>query len=724
MTVSSLSTTNATNAADLPGFTPGLRGQDPLAAWWLGQVTLRLRREVCWLWRERTLQGAADLPAAAAPLPPPVDRALAALDLLRYDQDKQAFFAGDPTARHLGQRIAAAAPAPDGDERRGSFGWVARQLALEPVECFVLAVALLPSVDSAAGPVIACCLNDPARTAPTLGLAQRLWDEPDALVRCFGPAHALLRHGLLAAAPGAGPNDWEAPLSVPPLVARELMFADAALPPALEAIPPGPLPAALDAAAVARAAAALVHDPVHGPARGLRQGLRIVPIVGVPGAPLAEVAAACAARAGVVAVQPSAALPREQLAQALSAAWLRGHALYLPAAALAEAGGHEDALRPPPLPGLPLTLFVGSHDRAALRGLDAAVPPLAVPALDYAERLAAWQQALPLGGPLLPELARRFRYERSAIERVGAELAALGRAPSAAETLAAARADLELGTLAQRVVPRFGRDELMLPPAQALQVDEIVAAMQNLTRVHYEWGTARAWNEGGLTALFAGPPGTGKTMAAEAIAAALELPLYRIDLSQVVDKYIGETEKNLRRLFDAADAADVILFFDEADALFGKRTEVKDAHDRYANLEISYLLERMERFKGLALLATNRKKDLDEAFLRRLRFVVEFPLPGVAERARIWRSVIPAGVDASALDVEFLAQRFALSGGHIRAIVFQACLQSAASGAPPRLGMAAVVRAVQREYEKLDRANSLNQFGPYAALVAAQRIVR
>ena len=153
--------------------------------------------------------------------------------------------------------------------------------------------------------------------------------------------------------------------------------------------------------------------------------------------------------------------------------------------------------------------------------------------------------------------------------------------------------------------------------------------MTNLTRVHYEWGTARAWNEGGLAALFAGPPGTGKTMAAEAIADALRLPLYRIDLSQVVNKYIGETEKNLRRLFDAADAADVILFFDEADALFGKRTEVKDAHDRYANLEISYLLERMERFKGLAILATNRKKDLDEAFLRRLRFVVDFPLPGV-----------------------------------------------------------------------------------------------
>jgi SpoVK/Ycf46/Vps4 family AAA+-type ATPase len=177
----------------------------------------------------------------------------------------------------------------------------------------------------------------------------------------------------------------------------------------------------------------------------------------------------------------------------------------------------------------------------------------------------------------------------------------------------------------------------------------------------------------------------------------------------------------LRRLFDAADSADVILFFDEADALFGKRTEVKDAHDRYANLEISYLLERMERFKGLAILATNRKRDLDEAFLRRLRFVVEFPLPGVDERLRIWRSVMPDGVDTSEIDFEFLAQRFSLAGGHIRGIVFHACLQSATDGAPRRLSMPAVVRAVQREYDKLDRANSLEQFGQYASLVASQR---
>jgi hypothetical protein len=703
-------TTNARKVVDPVAFLPGVRGHDALAQYWLSQVTLRLRREVCWLWRERGVQSASD--SALGAVPPPVDGALASLDMLRYERDKRTFFAADVTARHLSERIAAALPPASNGDRRGSFGWVVRELKLEPVECFVLAVALLPSIDSAAGQVIASCLNEPSRTTPTLALAQRLWDEPDEVLRCFDSAHALLRHGLLSVASGAEPSDWHAPLRVPALVACELLFAGGALPAALEPIAAA-LPSGLDGTAISRVSAAVATSA--GPR------MRIVPIIGAPGAPLAEVAAACAELVGADTVQPNAALPRSHLAEALSAAWLRGLAVYMPASALVDASAHEPALEPPPLTGLPVTLFVGTDDRASLRRLGPTLPAILVPPLTYGERLARWRRAVPSGGATLPELARRFRYEEAAIARVGAELSVLDHAPSPTEMLAAARADLDLGTLAQPVAPRFARSDLMLPPSQAAQIDEIVAAMNNLTRVHYDWGTGRAWNEGGLAALFAGPPGTGKTMAAETIAAELDLPLYRIDLSQVVNKYIGETEKNLRRLFDAADSADVILFFDEADALFGKRTEVKDAHDRYANLEISYLLERMERFKGLAILATNRKRDLDEAFLRRLRFVVEFPLPGVDERLRIWRSVMPDGVDTSEIDFEFLAQRFSLAGGHIRGIVFHACLQSATDGAPRRLSMPAVVRAVQREYDKLDRANSLEQFGQYASLVASQR---
>ncbi len=278
-----------------------------------------------------------------------------------------------------------------------------------------------------------------------------------------------------------------------------------------------------------------------------------------------------------------------------------------------------------------------------------------------------------------------------------------------------------MGDLAAHVEPRFIDERLILPNKQALQFEEQLAAMTALTKVHYDWGTARAWNEGGITVLFAGPPGTGKTMAAEIMAMQLKLPMYRIDLSQVVNKYIGETEKNLKRIFDAAEISDMVLFFDEADALFGKRTDVNDSRDRYANLEVSYLLERMERFKGLAILATNRKRDLDEAFMRRLRYVIDFPVPDEAQRYEIWKQVIPSAVAAhSQIDLGFLARQFPLSGGHIRSIVFNACLQSASSSnGKKELHMKDVLIAVKREYDKMNRSMSLDQLGPFAGDIAA-----
>jgi hypothetical protein len=682
-------------------FLPRAGGNDVLARYWLRQVTLRLRREVCWLWRERLAQGVSPpLPQPRShDVPPFVEPAQGALDLSRYEHDKRTFFADDITARHLSDLLAE--PVPDiAAPERGGFGWVVLELALASEEAFVLALALLPAVDSAAGAVIAACVNEPGRSEPTLALAQRLWDEPDQLLRCFDPGHVLFSHGLLT----HGALSWNAALQTPAMVARELLR-----------------PADL----LART------TPPPSPARPSRR--RLIPVLGPQGAPLAEAASQAAARAGLTLMQPGEAMSAEHLRALMTVAWLRGAALYLPLGWLAPADAHGATSVPGheptsvPLPALPISLFVGVHDRAAIRQLgDEVLPAIDVPPASHADRLAAWQRAVPSAAhrPVLIELARRFRCETTAIDRIGAELSLLGRAPTADELIGAARADLDLGALAQPVTPRFTLAELMLPPPQTRQVAEVVTAMHNLARVHYVWGTARAWNEGGLAALFAGPPGTGKTMASEAIAHELKLPLFRIDLSQVVNKYIGETEKNLKRLFDAADAADAILFFDEADALFGKRTEVKDAHDRYANLEISYLLERMERFKGLAILATNRRKDLDEAFLRRLRFVIEFPLPGVPERRRIWRSVIPECVDAGDLDFDFLAERFPLAGGHIRAIVFHACLQSAAEGAPRQLTMPSVICAVQREYDKLERASSLNQFGPYAALVAAERVAR
>jgi len=694
-------------------FQTGAHTDDLAANYWLSQVTLRLRREVCWLWRERgMLAGAAP---DTAYLPPFTDRTASALDISRHDQAKRTFFQDDLTARHLTALIGE--PLRDtvspGRAPRGSFTWLVGELALTPVDRFVLALTLLPLIDSAAGSVIATCLNDPGRVEPTLGLAQRLWDEPMEAMALFDPAHQLLRCGLLLSATPT----WDSPLAVSGLVARQLLIDGAPLPASMKLI--SPEDADTDATGVATALAA---------ARAATTSERhLVPIVGPRGAHLAAAAAACAHLTGrdLVAVVPG--LPAHDLAPALTTAWLRGAAVYVPLDRYLASRPHDETIELP-LPSLPVTVFVGLTDRSAVKRLAGpdVTPALHVPALTYAERLDCWRRSIPPShqtpelAAALAEAARRFRYEPSTIARIAQEVAALDRPPTGRELMAMCREDIDVGSLAQEVSPRFGLVELMLPAQQTRQIAEIVAAMRNLTRVHYEWNTARAWNEGGLAALFAGPSGTGKTMAAEALARELTIPMYRIDLSQVVNKYIGETEKNLRQLFDAADAADIILFFDEADSLFGKRTEVQDAHDRYANLEISYLLERMERFKGLAILATNRKKDFDEAMLRRLRFVVDFPMPGQAERLRIWQGVIPDGVDAGALDFPFLAQRFPLAGGHIRSIVFHACLQCAAHGAARVLTMPAIVRAIRREYDKLDRAMSLDQFGRYASLIAEE----
>jgi len=218
--------------------------------------------------------------------------------------------------------------------------------------------------------------------------------------------------------------------------------------------------------------------------------------------------------------------------------------------------------------------------------------------------------------------------------------------------------------------------------------------------VYERWGFAERMNRGlGISALFAGPSGTGKTMAAEVIANELRLNLYRIDLSAVVSKYIGETEKNLRRLFDAAEEGAALLFFDEADALFGKRSEVKDSHDRYANIEINYLLQRMESYRGLAVLATNMRGALDQAFLRRLRFIVTFEVPGVADRRAIWERVFPERTPTDVLDLDRLAD-FAATGGMIHNIALNAAFAAAHAGSPVTMRM--VLDSVRTEFRKLD----------------------
>jgi ATP-dependent 26S proteasome regulatory subunit len=258
-----------------------------------------------------------------------------------------------------------------------------------------------------------------------------------------------------------------------------------------------------------------------------------------------------------------------------------------------------------------------------------------------------------------------------------------------------------VGDLAQRIEPLATWDDIVLPPHQLQTLREVGLHVRYADRVYREWGMARKSSRGlGISALFAGASGTGKTMAAEVLANDLGLDLYRIDLSTVVSKYVGETEKNLRRVFDAAEDAGVILLFDEADALFGKRSEVRDSHDRYANIEVSYLLQRMESYAGLAILTTNLKQALDPAFLRRLRFVVQFPFPDASQRAEIWRRTFPELLPRYELDVHRLSQ-LNVAGGNIRNIALNAAFLAASNGGA--VTMAHLLQASRGEYAKLEK---------------------
>lgn len=255
--------------------------------------------------------------------------------------------------------------------------------------------------------------------------------------------------------------------------------------------------------------------------------------------------------------------------------------------------------------------------------------------------------------------------------------------------------------LAERIEPRFGWNDLVLPEPVMQDLRALAAQIPGRAEVLGRWGFARRWGEAGASALFAGASGTGKSMAAEVIANALELDLYRIELSGVVSKYIGETEKNLQRIFQAAESSGAVLLFDEADAIFGKRSEVKDAHDRYANIEVGYLLQAMERYRGLAILSTNMKSNVDQAFFRRFSYIIDFPRPDQQARERIWRLAIPAQTPTQGLDLARLA-KMDLAGGSIVRIALNAAYLAA--GAGNKLSMDDILQAAAAEYRKVEKA--------------------
>ena len=258
-----------------------------------------------------------------------------------------------------------------------------------------------------------------------------------------------------------------------------------------------------------------------------------------------------------------------------------------------------------------------------------------------------------------------------------------------------------LDELAQRIDSISNWDDLILPEKESSILQDIAIHVRQKAKIYEQWGFAAKSRRGlGISALFSGQSGTGKTMAAEVLGKNLNLDIYRIDLSSIVSKYIGETEKNLRRVFDAAEGGGVILLFDEADALFGKRSDVKDSHDRYANMEVSYLLQRIESYGGLAILTTNLKTSIDQAFLRRIRFIVQFPFPNNHQREEIWRRIFPQATPTEGLDCKKLAN-LNVAGGNIRNIALNSAFLAAEANEPVR--MEHILQAAKREYVKLER---------------------
>jgi MoxR-like ATPase len=624
---------------------------------------------------------------------------------------------GRPAADLRPACVRAAHPAPaDGPASASPLCQAARAFDLRPEEYDALLLALAVEVDARFGRLVAYLNDHVSHTRPTVGLALAAAGTggapPSPVAFCGRP---VVKDGLLELE-GEGPLPGLA-LRVP----RDLLprlTADA---------PPGPDGPGLrhfppEPGLMGRLVlGAEVRDRLlawAGPLRGGRPARPLL-LCGPPGSGRTTAARAAVSLAGhpLVALRLAGEPPAERLRVGRrEARWCGGTLLVdlegLPAgldpgALWAELGG----LSHPPVLALPAQAVEAV---AASAPVEPAVIELAAP--DLGARARLWRALLPPGEPVedevLEALAGRFQFTPGRVARAARRAAAEaslqpeGRrrlTPEALERACRAVGSAAMGPLAQKLPLPYRRADLVVPDAINAELDLAAAWVRCRRRVLDEWGFGRRVTLGrGLTALFAGPPGTGKTMAAQVLAAELGLDLYRVDLSRVMDKYIGETEKHLARLFDEAQASGCLLFFDEADALFGKRSEVQDAHDRYANVEIGYLLQRMEEHDGVAVLATNRMRDLDEAFVRRFQVLVDFPMPGEAERLRIWQGTFPPQAEREPdLGLARLARDFEVSGGEIRNAVLAAAYLAASEGRP--VGLVHLRRGLRRELLKSGR---------------------
>ena len=592
-----------------------------------------------------------------------------------------------------------------------------RSFSLEPLDVELLLVALAPDLDPRFERLYGYLHDDVSRRRASIGLALELVGAGGASGAGrarLGPSGPLVAGGLLVVEDPDRPFLTRA-LRVPDRVAGHLVGDDTT----------DPLVAALEVSPSERSLAGV--EPLE---RGLRAGARLAYVRERIGTAPLTVAARALARLGPppVVVDLGRLGPHDDIADAATAAIrearLRGAGLVAgPVEVLAERGAA--AVRAFAEAGC-VTVLHGARgwdpawSRAVAFIVEAELPTAT-------ERRDVWLAALE--GSASKEIAAAvaalpYRLAPEQVERAAEAgrltAAASGRTLGVADVAGGARSQNAAGLdrLARRIEPRVGWADLVLPGPVVEQLGELTARARHRDRVLDEWGLADTSLKGrGVTALFAGDSGTGKTMSAEVIAGSLGLDLYVIDLSTIVDKYIGETEKNLDRVFNEADRVNGILLFDEADAIFGKRSEVKDARDRYANVEVAYLLQRMEVFDGMAILTTNLRSNVDEAFLRRLDAIVEFPVPEVEDRRRLWQRNLPAALPvADDIDIEFLARRFTLSGGNIRNVAVGAAFRAAEG--ERRVAMADLVRETAREYRKLGRLCVEAEFGSWFSVIA------
>jgi hypothetical protein len=620
----------------------------------------------------------------------------------------------EPPPGTVATEVEAAADSAEAAGHHVRLRRLARDAALTELDVELLMIALVPDLDTRFERLYGYLNDDVTRRRASVGLALVLAGASPMSAEARGrlePSRPLLRHGLVAV------EDLDRPLltrgvRVPDRVAAHLLgddAPDAELHGLVEEVGPYAAPIADQLGRAIAAGVPLAH---------LREK------VSGTGAAVAVAALARAGREALVLDLGRVTTSRDALSVvpvAVREALLRGAGLVAgPVEALAETS--VEGVRRLAAAQVP-TVFVGGTTWDPRWSADS---PLLVdaPVLGGRERMALWTSELGAHDPSLDPAALAVHLAlgpgqvRRAVRAAEASAQLAGGPVTAEDLRRGVRAQNAAGLerLARRIEPEVGWEDLVLSPLVERGLRELAARARHRDTVLTDWRMRRGGGRGhGVTALFAGDSGTGKTMSAEVIAADLGLDLYTVNLATVVDKYIGETEKNLERIFAEAGGVNAVLFFDEADAIFGKRSDVRDAHDRYANIESAYLLQRLETFDGLAVLATNLRANIDDAFTRRLDAIIDFPAPTPELRRSLWsRCLAPPLPVADDVDLDFLSSAFELAGGNIRSASTTAAYLAAAAGTP--VGMPEVIAAVEQEYRKMGRLVLEREFGAYHRL--------